>query len=278
LSGQEGKGGIEMTITAGIDLGSTSTKAVIMEDEKILGSSIFPSNLGLEESAELALDKITTENDMKKGDIDKIVTTGYGRNSLPSVRKSIDEIYAKAIAVKWLGSPWGQVRTLIDIGGQDSKALLFDKNCELDTFLMNQRCAAGTGRFLEVMANALGVKIDELGELSMKSSEKINISSTCIVMAESEVISLIARKKKKEDIIAAIHRSVADRVGNLAKSVGVKEVVFFEGGPARNIGLKHALEEKLGLKLYIPPNPQITASIGAALEARRLLKMEVKKR
>lgn len=263
-----------MTVTAGIDLGSTATKAVILKDDKILGSAIFPSNLGLEESARMAIDKITEENCLKREDIQKTVTTGYGRNSIPTVKKSIDEIYAKAIAVKWLGSPWGQVRTLIDIGGQDSKALSFDKNGELDTFLMNQRCAAGTGRFLEVMANALGVKIDEMGEVSLKSTETIKISSTCIVMAESEVISLIARKKKKEDIIAAIHRSVADRVGNLAKSVGVKEVVFFEGGPARNIGLKKALEDKLGLKLYIPPNPQITASIGAALEAGRLLENE----
>lgn len=262
-----------MVITAGIDIGSTSTKVAVLMDDRIMGSSVTPGNVGLEESAEIGLEKALKMGDLQKSQVEFIVSTGYGRKAIDMSKKDIDEIFAKVIAVQWLGSPLGQVRTLIDIGGQDSKALSFNAKGELVTFLMNQRCAAGTGRFLEVMADALGMKIDQLGDISLTSKEKIAMSSTCIVMAESEVVSLIARKKKKEDIVAAIHRSVADRVGNLAKSVGVKHVVFFEGGPARNIGLRAALEEKLGLKLYVPPNPQITAAIGAALEAQNQFKV-----
>ena len=261
-----------MAITAGIDLGSTSTKVALLSDDKILGSAVIPCSVGLEESAKMGLETALKMGGITLDKVEYIVSTGYGRKAIAMANKDIDEIFAKAIAVKWLGSPLGQVRTLIDIGGQDSKALSFNAKGDLVTFLMNKRCAAGTGRFLEVMANALGLKVDELGEVSARSTEVIEISSTCIVMAESEVVSLVARKKKKEDIVAAIHRSVADRVGNLARSIGIKEVVFFEGGPARNIGLKHALEEKLGVKLYVPPNPQITAAIGAALEAQNMLK------
>lgn len=261
-----------MAITAGIDIGSTATKSAVLKENKIIGSAVIPGIQDIEKSSRESLLKSLENTNLNIEEIDFIVSTGYGRKAIDLADKDIDEIYAKAIAVKWLGSPWGQVRTLIDIGGQDSKALSFDKSGDLDTFLMNKRCAAGTGRFLEVMADALGVGIDELGKISLESKENIEISSTCIVMAESEVVSLVARKKRKEDIVAAIHASVADRVGNLAKSVGVKEVVFFEGGPARNIGLKKALEDKLKVKLYVPPNPQVTASIGAALEANRLFK------
>jgi (R)-2-hydroxyacyl-CoA dehydratese activating ATPase len=261
-----------MAITAGIDLGSTSTKVALLDGDRILGMAVIPCSVGLEESAKMGLETALKMGNVTLEQVEYIVSTGYGRKAIDMANKDIDEIFAKAIAVQWLGSPLGQVRTLIDIGGQDSKALSFNAKGELVTFLMNKRCAAGTGRFLEVMANALGLKIEQLGEISLTSKERIEISSTCIVMAESEVVSLVARKKKKEDIVAAIHRSVADRVGNLAKSVGIKEVVFFEGGPARNIGLKVALEEKLGIKLYVPPNPQITAAIGAALEAQKMYK------
>ncbi len=263
-----------MAITAGIDLGSTATKAAVLKDDNILGTAILPADIDLDKVSRECLEKALSERNISIEELDFIVSTGYGRKAIDLADKDLDEIYAKAVAVDWLGSPWGPVRTLIDIGGQDSKVLSFTKDGELRNFVMNDRCAAGTGRFLEVMADALGVEIDELGELSLQSEERIEISSTCIVMAESEVVSLVARKKKREDIIAAIHRSVADRVGKFAKSIGVKEVVFFEGGPARNIGLKKALEDKLKVELYVPPNPQITASIGAALEGLDILSSE----
>jgi predicted CoA-substrate-specific enzyme activase len=184
----------------------------------------------------------------------------------------VDEIYAKAQAAKWLGSPWGPVRTVIDIGGQDSKVIRLDGSGEMDTFLMNTKCAAGTGRFLEAMARILGVPLEHLGELSMRSEHPVELSSTCIVMAESEVISLIAQRRGVEDIAAGVHRSVAERVGNMVKQIGVVEVVFFDGGPAKNVGVKAALEEFLGVELYVPKNPQVSAAIGAALVARDIVR------
>jgi predicted CoA-substrate-specific enzyme activase len=249
-------------ITAGLDVGSTYTKAVVLRGEKIAGRAIVFTEYELERCAKLALERALAAAELELSRVELIAATGYGRNAIGLVDHQLDEVHAKAVAIKWLGSPWGVVRTLIDVGGQDSKVLKFDKHCELESFVLNTKCAAGTGRFLEVMAQALGVDISEMGTLSLKSQNRIEISSTCIVMAESEVISLIARKRKREDIIAAVHRSVAERVGNMAKKLGVKEVVVFEGGPARNIGLKRALEEKLNVKLYVPPDPQISAALG----------------
>jgi predicted CoA-substrate-specific enzyme activase len=164
------------------------------------------------------------------------------------------------------------VRTVIDIGGQDSKVIRLDESGEMDTFLMNTKCAAGTGRFLEIMANVLGVTLDDLGPLGLGSEHPVELSNTCIVMAESEVISLIAQRRGVEDIVAGIHNSVAERVGNMVKQLGVVEVVFFDGGPARNVGVKKALERFLGVELYVPKNPQVSAAIGATLVARDILR------
>lgn len=263
----------EEPVVAGVDLGSTYTKAAVLARDRIAGTGIRPTVVDLDACAGAALGDALAEGRIDGGAVDFVVTTGYGRRAIAMAHGTVDEIYAKATAAKWLGSPWGQVRTVIDIGGQDSKVLRLDETGELDTFLMNTKCAAGTGRFLEAMARVLGVPLDALGELGTRSRSPVELSNTCIVMAESEVVSLIAERRPVEDIVAGIHRSVAERVGNMAKSLGVVEVVFFDGGPARNVGVRLALEEVLGVRLYVPKDPQVSAAIGAALVARDAVRL-----
>jgi predicted CoA-substrate-specific enzyme activase len=262
----------EDPVVAGIDLGSTYAKAAILAGDRVTGTFITPTIVDLDKAADTALEGALAAAGITREDLDMVVSTGYGRRGMGIAAHEVDEIYSKAQAAKWLGSPWGPVRTVIDIGGQDSKVIRLDEGGEMDTFLMNTKCAAGTGRFLEAMARILGVPLEHLGELSMGSEHPIELSNTCIVMAESEVISLIAQRRPVEDIAAGVHRSVAERVGNMVKQLGVEEVVFFDGGPAKNIGVKAALEDFLGVELYVPKNPQVSAAIGAALVARDIIR------
>jgi len=262
----------EEPVVAGIDLGSTYTKAAVLANDRVVGTGITPTVVDLDQAAADALGEALRAAGMSRSDLDMTVSTGYGRRGVDIADHQVDEIYSKARAAKWLGSPWGPVRTVIDIGGQDSKVIRLDEAGEMDTFLMNTKCAAGTGRFLEQMAKVLGVPLEELGEMGKDSEHPVELSSTCIVMAESEVISLIAQRRPVNDIVAGIHRSVAERVGNMVKQIGVEEVVFFDGGPARNVGVKKALEDFLGAELYVPKNPQVSAAIGAAIVARDILR------
>jgi predicted CoA-substrate-specific enzyme activase len=257
---------------AGVDLGSTYTKAAVVARDRVAGTFITPTIVDLDAAAATALDGALSAAGLAREGLDMTVSTGYGRRGVDIAEHEVDEIYAKARAAKWLGSPWGPVRTVIDIGGQDSKVIRLDEQGEMDTFLMNTKCAAGTGRFLEIMANVLGVPLDDLGELGLDAEHPVELSNTCIVMAESEVISLIAQRRSVENIVAGIHRSVAERVGNMVKQLGVEEVVFFDGGPAKNVGVKQALEDFLGVELYVPKNPQVSAAIGAALVAREIVR------
>ncbi len=263
----------EEPVVAGVDLGSTYTKAAVLARDRIAGTGIRPTVVDLDAAAGGALAEALAESGMARDALDMVVATGYGRRAIAMAHHAVDEIFAKATAAKWLGSPWGPVRTVIDIGGQDSKVLRLDEEGALDTFIMNTKCAAGTGRFLEAMARVLGVPLERLGDIGLGSKAPVELSSTCIVMAESEVVSLIAERRPVEDIVAGIHRSVAERVGNMAKSLGVVEVVFFDGGPARNVGVKLALERVLGVPLYVPKDPQVSAAIGAALVARDAVRL-----
>ena len=163
-----------------------------------------------------------------------------------------------------------ETRTVIDIGGQDSKVIRLDGQGRNVDFQMNDKCAAGTGRFLEVMAHALEVKLEDLGGLSLSAPRTIQISSMCTVFAESEVVSLIAENQPKEVIIRGLHDAIADRILGLVRRVGVEEKVTLTGGVAKNEGVVRALEERLAVKLFVPPEPQIIGALGAALLAREL--------
>jgi predicted CoA-substrate-specific enzyme activase len=252
---------------AGIDIGSITAKAAIVEDGKLLGTKVIFTGYNAELAGSKVYEEILGECGLDKASIEKVVSTGYGRNSVKFADKSFTEIMCHACGAHYLNP---HVRSIIDIGGQDSKAILVDEKGKVKNFVMNDKCAAGTGRFLEVMARALEVNLDEFGTMSLKSRQPSKISSLCTVFAESEVVSLIARGEKRQDIIAGIHESIAARVSSMIARIGVKEPVMVTGGVARNIGVVKALEKKLGVKIEVSPYAQVNGAIGAAILAASL--------
>lgn len=255
-------------ITAGVDIGSVATKALILKNREILAMAASPTGSRPKQTAQLLLDQTMSRAGLKARDVARIVSTGYGRRVVEFGDKTITEISACAKGAGFLGSPRGRVRTVIDLGGQDIKVIALDENGEVGDFVMNDKCAAGTGRFLEVIAHALEVKLEDLGALSLKSAQPVAINATCTVFAESEVISLLAQDTRKEDIIAGVHQSIAERIVAMTRRVGLKEIVAFNGGGAKNAGLRAALAAALGVELCVPEIPQFVNALGSALEAR----------
>ncbi len=252
---------------AGIDSGSTSTDVVILDqDGKIKSTMIIPTGGGAMMSAEKSLEKAVEKAGINKDDIIRIVTTGYGRAYIDSGDDSITEITCHAKGAHYLNP---NVRTVIDIGGQDIKAISIDENGAVKNFLMNDKCAAGTGRFLEMMARTLGLALEEMSTKGLEWKENIVISSMCTVFAESEVVSLVAQNKEVADIIHGLNMSVASKVGALAARLGQNNPgeYMMTGGVAKNKGITNALEEKLGAKLYICDEAQLCGALGAALFA-----------
>lgn len=252
-------------IVAGVDIGSVAAKAVVLGDHGVFSYHVVPTGADCNVAAEKALGFALQKAKAKRERLDYIMATGYGRRAINFGNSSITEITANAKGAVYLGSSMGTIRTIINVGGQDTKVIVLDDNGTIQNFAMNDKCAAGTGRFLEVIAGALQESIDGFAEKSLKSTEPAIINSTCTVFAESEVVSLVAQKIKKEDIIAGIHKGVAKRISDMAKSAGAKETVFFDGGGAKNIGLRTALEKELGHKVFVPKIPQFTVALGAAL-------------
>ena len=252
---------------AGIDSGSTSTDVVILgQDNKIKSTMIIPTGGGAMLSAEKSLELAVEKAGIQKDEIVRIVTTGYGRAYIDSGDDSITEITCHAKGAHYLNP---NVRTVIDIGGQDIKAISIDENGAVKNFLMNDKCAAGTGRFLEMMARTLGLSLEEMSKKGLEWKENVVISSMCTVFAESEVVSLVAQNKDVADIIHGLNVSVASKVGALAARLGKDNPgeYMMTGGVAKNEGIIRALEEKLGAKLYICDEAQLCGALGAALFA-----------
>ena len=252
---------------AGIDSGSTSTDVVILDqDGKIKSTMIIPTGGGAMMSAEKSLELAVEKAGIKKEDIVRIVTTGYGRAYIDSGDDSITEITCHAKGAHYLNP---NVRTVIDIGGQDIKAISIDENGAVKNFLMNDKCAAGTGRFLEMMARTLGLSLEDMSKKGLEWKENIVISSMCTVFAESEVVSLVAQNKNVADIIHGLNVSVASKVGALAARLGKNNPgeYMMTGGVAKNQGIIKALEEKIGAPLYICDEAQLCGALGAALFA-----------
>lgn len=252
---------------AGIDSGSTSTDVVILDQNgKIKSTMIIPTGGGAMMSAEKSLAAAVEKAGIQEADIVRIVTTGYGRAYIDSGDDSITEITCHAKGAHYLNP---NVRTIIDIGGQDIKAISIDEHGAVTNFLMNDKCAAGTGRFLEMMARTLGLSLEEMSTKGLEWKENIVISSMCTVFAESEVVSLVAQNKNVADIIHGLNVSVASKVGALAARLGKKNPgeYMMTGGVAKNQGIINALEEKLEAKLYICDEAQLCGALGAALFA-----------
>ena len=259
--------------TLGIDIGSAATKAVILRD----GSEIVSEskvNMGTGTSGtKRVLDTILRESGLSLDDIVFTVATGYGRKRFEQADKEISELTCHT---KGVSQEFPDTRTIIDIGGQDAKAIKLNSRGMMENFVMNEKCAAGTGRFLEVMAGVLETTVDRLAEMDAEAVEQLTISSTCTVFAESEVISQLSNGKRGEDIARAIHESVAKRACGLAKRVIVEAPVVMTGGVALNGGIVRAIERELGMKVAVPKHPQMTGALGAALLAwEQILQDEV---
>ncbi len=259
-------------IIAGCDVGSLTGKAVIMKDGEIVSFSIVPTTPKPERTAENAMNEALQKAGLKLEQIDYVVSTGYGREKIPFANTNITEITCHGRGAKWLVPT---VRTVIDIGGQDCKVIALEGDGDVRDFRMNDKCAAGTGRFLEVIAKALELELDELGSVSLKSASPAMITSQCSVFAESEVVTLIAEGVDIPDIVAGIHRSVAGRLISMVKSINSAKDFTLTGGVAKNAGVVKFLEDEIGELKKMPEDPQIVGAIGAALIAQeRLLKLK----
>lgn len=257
-------------ITAGIDSGSTSTNVVIINDEfKILSFSIVRTGAKSILSAEKAFEEALSKCHLQKDDINFIVSTGYGRVSIPFADMNVTEITCHGKGAYFINK---DIRTIIDIGGQDSKVIRLDDSGNIIDFAMNDKCAAGTGRFLEMMARTLEIPLSSMGPESEGWKEQIAITSICTVFAESEVVSLIAQNKNKSDIIHGLNNSIASKIIGMLDRIGRKPQYMMSGGVAKNIGVVKTIEEKLGEKVYIYDEPEIVGALGAALIAMEKIK------
>jgi len=254
-------------IHAGIDIGSITAKAALIKDGILLDTLVIPTGYNHLNAGIRVFQDLLKKSGVSRSDIAAIVSTGYGRSSIDFADKAMTEIICHGTGAHFLNP---DIRGIIDVGGQDSKAILLDDQGRVENFAMNDKCAAGTGRFLEVMARALEVNLDQMGEFSMKADHPSKISSICTVFAESEVISMIARQEKRENIIAGIHESAAARVAILATKIRIKGPVMMTGGVAKNKGMVTALEKRLGLNLIIGALSQENGAIGAAVLASTL--------
>ena len=250
--------------TLGIDIGSTASKCVMLADGKeIVAKSLISLGAGTS-GPQRAISEVLEQAGKTKDEMAFVLATGYGRNSLEEIADAqMSELSCHAKGATFL---FPQVHTVVDIGGQDVKILQVE-NGVMTNFVMNDKCAAGTGRFLDVMARVLEVKVQDLGMLGAQSTKQVEISSTCTVFAESEVISQLSMGTDKRDIINGIHRSVASRVAGLAHRVGIRDQVVMTGGVAQNSGVVKALEEALGHEVHISPLTQYNGALGAALFA-----------
>ena len=243
------------------------TKVVILDsDEEIQARVVGPTGAEHRRLANKVMEEALKQANLPFGEISYVIATGYGRINVPFADRQITELTCHARGVV---SFFPTVKIAIDIGGQDAKGLKI-RNGKLIDFVMNDRCAAGTGRFLEVIAAALGLKLEELGEISLKSTNKVEISSTCTIFAQQEVISRISEGTPLEDIVAGFHDAIASRVVKMVRRLKIEPDVVFTGGVAKNVGVVYAMKENLGCEVLVPEEPLLSGAIGAAILGKEL--------
>lgn len=250
----------------GVDLGSTTAKAVVIDDdEQIVSSSTIAMGAVSRKGMQRAVDEALEHAGITEDDVTATVSTGYGRRLVPGAQKTFTEItcHARGTAAMVPG-----VRLVIDIGGQDSKAIAVDEDGLVEEFAMNDRCASGTGRFYEVLARALEVDLNDLGELALSGTEDLEVTTMCATFAETEIVSLLAQDKGPADIASSVHRAVAARTLALVAQVGRRTPVVLTGGVAHNPAAVEFLARALQTEMLVPAYPQITGAYGAALLAR----------
>lgn len=263
-----------MSITIGIDIGSLATKVVLLGasngDLKILDSKVERSRHSFKQRSKEIVEELLSKHGHSMSDVASILGTGYGRHSIKDIfgQPPVTEITAHAKGINFF---LPTVRTVIDMGGQDTKVIVLGKNGKVLDFQMNDKCAAGTGRFLEVMAKTLEIELSDMGSLDATSTKDVTISSTCTVFAESEVISLIASGESKPNIIHGIHRAISSRVNGMVRRMGITGDLAFCGGVAKNQGMVRSLEKEIGVKVHVPAEPQLTGALGSAIIAAERL-------
>jgi predicted CoA-substrate-specific enzyme activase len=254
-----------MAYAAGVDVGSTQTKAVIINEKaEIVSRSLVDTGANVILAAEKAYQLALESGDLREEEVEYVIGTGYGRYRVTFGNTQVTEISCHARGAVHMFS---DTRTVLDMGGQDTKAIRISEIGEIIDFCMNDKCAAGTGRFLGAASAALEIPLDELGSTALLAERPVRISTTCTVFAESEVLSWLGKGKKIEDILWGVHQSIASRSIGLLRRVGIEDEVTFTGGVAKNVGMIKALEESLGLKLNVSEESHYIGALGAALYA-----------
>jgi predicted CoA-substrate-specific enzyme activase len=260
-----------MTYFAGVDIGSTMTKVVIV-DREIVASYIGPTGAEHRKLANKVMEEALGSANLTFKDLSYIIATGYGRINVPFADRQITEITCHARGLHYL---LPTVRTVVDIGGQDSKGISI-RDGKVTSFVMNDKCAAGTGRFIEVIADSLGVPLEKMGEVSLTAERPTAISSTCTVFAEHEVTNQLANGESVANLVAGIHQSIATRVYSLVAKLKIEPDIAITGGGAKNIGLVKALQEKFGRPVLVPPEPLITGALGAAVIGKEMYEKAIR--
>jgi len=253
-----------MVYIVGVDIGSVFSKAMVIHGDKVVSFQVLPSRGNYALAGEEVMQKALTKAGLSVDEVACIIATGRGAPSVSFTREQATEISCHA---KGLSHLFPSVRTIIDVGGQSIRAIRLDEHGRASSFVVSEKCAAGSGRFLQGIARVLGVDIEEVGELSLKSKNPVEFTSGCAVFAESEAISRVAEGESKEDILAGAHRALAAKIFGLVQRVGLNRECALIGGGAKNVGLVKSVEKNLGLKLVVPEEPQIITALGAALVA-----------
>jgi len=258
-----------MTV-AGCDVGSLTSKAVLMKKGRLLASVIIKSKAKPWESATMVMEEALAKAGLSMENIEYCIGTGYGRDKIPFVNETLTEIACHGKGARWLIP---SARTVIDIGGQDCKAIKLDSQGQVVRFMTNDKCASGTGRFLEVMARILGISLEDLGELSLKAHNPVTLASACTVWSQADVIQHLNDKVPIEDIAAGINNAMASRMAVLANAIGIEGDVSMTGGVSKNQGVVSAMEKQLGIRIKRSrkADPQVAGAIGAALFAQEKL-------
>jgi predicted CoA-substrate-specific enzyme activase len=258
----------KMTFVLGIDIGSASSKGMILGDQKPEGSFECPSGGDFKLTAERVRKELLSQTERLARDISRAVATGYGSKLVTFANEVKTDIVCHA---KGVSSLLPSVKTVIDVGDLYTKVIRMDGNGSVHNFLMSGKCAGGSGRILQVIAKVLQVKVEEIGELSLKSKRRVDFNTGCAVFAESEAISRISQEVKKEDLLAGLHRALASQINSLVERIGVEQDIAMVGGGARDVGLVQALKEIRGHDILVPQKPHMTAALGAALIAMESL-------
>jgi predicted CoA-substrate-specific enzyme activase len=256
-------------IVAGVDIGSSASKAVVLQDNQVIASAIVPTGIDSSETARRVMEKALNQQQLSMPDIRSVVSTGYGRINVPFAQKNVTEISCHARGINYT---FPSVRTILDMGGQDCKVIHCDGQGNILKFAMNEKCAAGTGRYLERISTTLNIPIQDIGPLSLQPVQgAVTISSYCAIFAQDDVIMLVRQGKELNDILAGLCDALAERVQGLIFKLGIVPDFSICGGIAKNIGIVSRLEKNLGVKALIAPEPQIAGALGAALFARDLV-------